>query len=89
MRCEDFPACGHELGCCPRVDEDGNQTEMVCICGASIPIHSRTSLCRHCLMGEMGDAEYEDDFQGEDLEDDFEDFGGEADYGSTYDDEYY
>lgn len=22
MSCEDFPACGHELGCCPDYDPD-------------------------------------------------------------------
>ena len=31
MRCEDFPCCGHELGCCPRRNSNGEQTETVVI----------------------------------------------------------
>lgn len=49
-RCEDFPCCGHELGCCPDFDpETGKQLNMKCVCGATVPIDSRFSLCRTCL----------------------------------------
>jgi len=55
-RCEDFPCCGHELGCCPDFDESGRQLNMVCTCGAKIPITSRSSICDGCLER----ARYED-----------------------------
>jgi len=48
-RCEDYPCCGHELGCCPDFDENGKQLNMRCVCGATIPIDSRSSLCDSCL----------------------------------------
>ena len=41
MSCEDFPACGHELGCCPDYDEHGNQMNMRCVCGARLSINAR------------------------------------------------
>ena len=50
-RCEDFPCCGHELGCCPDF-EDGVQVNMKCVCGATVPIDSPSSLCDHCLNSE-------------------------------------
>lgn len=48
-RCEDFPCCGHESGCCPNYDESGRQTDMVCTCGARLPIGSRFSICETCM----------------------------------------
>lgn len=49
-RCEDFPCCGHELGCCPDYDKDtGAQLNMVCVCGAKLPINSQFSICNGCL----------------------------------------
>jgi len=48
-RCEDFPCCGHELGCCPDFDESGRQLNMVCTCGAKLPLTSRYSICDGCL----------------------------------------
>jgi len=48
-RCEDFPCCGHELGCCPDYDDDGIQLNMRCVCGADVSIDSRYSLCESCL----------------------------------------
>jgi hypothetical protein len=48
-RCEDFPCCGHELGCCPDYDENGNQLDMKCTCGASVPLTSRYSICEGCM----------------------------------------
>lgn len=48
--CEDFPACGHESGCCPDYDPDtGKQLNMRCTCGAIVPITSRFSICDGCL----------------------------------------
>jgi len=69
-RCEDFPCCGHELGCCPDFDESGRQLNMVCVCGAKVPLTSRYSICEGCLeLGRemddyeqsMADKEYEDE----------------------------
>jgi hypothetical protein len=55
-RCEDFPCCGHEAGCCPDYDETGKQLNMKCVCGAAVSISSRSSLCPTCLMApEPGD----------------------------------
>lgn len=48
--CEDFPACGHELGCCPDFDPDsGRQLNMKCTCGAVLPLESRYSICAGCM----------------------------------------
>ena len=61
-RCEDFPCCGHELGCCPDFDESGRQLNMVCTCGAKLPITSRYSICEGCLeRGRREDGDYEED----------------------------
>ena len=73
MRCEDFPCCGHEAGCCPDYDESGRQLNMKCVCGATLPLTSRSSLCRSCL--------YEDGYDY-----DYENGGYEYDYGD-YDDD--
>ena len=58
--CEDWPCCGHESGCCPATDDDGTQTDIKCICGASVPLNSRSSLCSGCLRsakyGDYGSA---------------------------------
>jgi hypothetical protein len=47
--CEDWPACGHEQGCCPDFNDEGRQTNMVCVCGAKVPISNRYSLCDSCM----------------------------------------
>lgn len=63
-RCEDFPCCGHELGCCPNYDEEtGKQIDMVCTCGARLPVTNRYSICDSCLRSddEDEDFDYEDD----------------------------
>jgi hypothetical protein len=57
MRCEDFPCCGHEPGCCPDRDESGRQINMKCTCGATVPLGSRYSICNGC----MSRARLEDD----------------------------
>lgn len=49
MRCEDFPCCGHEAGCCPDYDASGRQLNMICTCGAVLPITNKSSICNECL----------------------------------------
>jgi len=73
MSCEDFPCCGHESGCCPDFDpETGRQLDMKCVCGASVPLSSRSSLCQGCLNPSGGGG-----FYGE--EDGYHGFYGEED----------
>jgi hypothetical protein len=63
-RCEDFPCCGHELGCCPDYDEEtGEQLNMVCTCGAKLPVTARYSICNSCLR--MGSDPYDDPYGGD------------------------
>ena len=76
MRCEDFPCCGHDI--CPDFDENGRQLNMRCVCGAEVPLTSRSSICRACLTA--GD----EDFGGPDYPEDYDD--GEDDYDGDYDD---
>jgi hypothetical protein len=57
-RCEDHPCCGHEDGCCPDFDEAGNQLNMKCVCGATVPLNNHVSLCDACLRA--GDEEEHD-----------------------------
>ncbi len=59
-RCEDFPCCGHELGCCPDFDENGKQLNMVCVCGAKLPVNAPYSICSSCMEDEYGDDPYDD-----------------------------
>lgn len=62
-RCEDFPCCGHELGCCPDYDDDGRQLNMKCTCGATLPVDARYSICDACMdrMDDiMDDGPWED-----------------------------
>lgn len=69
-RCEDFPCCGHELGCCPDFDESGRQLNMKCTCGATVPLNSRYSICEGCLSRPDPDDPFMIDL--EDYEDDEE-----------------
>ena len=67
-RCEDFPCCGHESGCCPDY-RNGVQQNMKCVCGATVPLSSRSSICKGCLSHDedgnyIGDGEEPD--EGED-----------------------
>lgn len=48
-RCEDFPCCGHEPGCCPDYDDAGRQMNMRCTCGAVLPVDNPVSICNACL----------------------------------------
>lgn len=59
--CEDFPACGHEQGCCPRF-ENGVQMDMVCTCGRRLPVDNPVSICNQCLkMEELLDEQDSDE----------------------------
>jgi hypothetical protein len=69
MRCEDFPCCGHELGCCPDYDEAGMQTNMICVCGAKLPITRSFSICDSC-MKDPDDPNQFDDYEMDEEEDD-------------------
>lgn len=71
MSCQDWPCCGHEMGCCPRFDEAGRQLDMVCTCGARLPVHNRYSICDRCLR--MDEDGCYDDYDSEDDDDDCED----------------
>jgi len=62
--CEDFPCCGHEAGCCPRFDESGRQLDMVCVCGARLPVDNPTSICNACLRRGMEEDGFYDDDEG-------------------------
>lgn len=57
-RCEDFPCCGHESGCCPDYDESGRQLNMRCVCGAAVPVDNRYSICDGCLSSPDEDDPY-------------------------------
>lgn len=74
MSCEDFPCCGHEMGCCPDFDASGRQLNMVCVCGAKLPVNAPFSICRGCMtrgLEEDGGGFDEDlDDEGSDGEDD-------------------
>ncbi len=100
MSCEDFPCCGHEYGCCPSYDHTGRQTNMICVCGAELPIDNPTSICNSCLRDnddfeDMDDArDWEDDCYDESMDGDFDTgmasagFGTDEDYnGYDYRDE--
>lgn len=64
-RCEDFPCCGHENGCCPDYDEEtGKQLNMKCTCGATVPLGG-SSLCNHCLNFHEDGFRFDDDFDGD------------------------
>jgi len=72
-RCEDFPVCGHEMGCCPDFDESGRQLNMKCVCGAGQPVNARYSICDSCMRdeddpdqwGEEEDDEFDDSMDGD------------------------
>ena len=71
-RCEDFPCCGHELGCCPDYDESGRQTNMICVCGAVLPVNAPYSICRWC-MNSSSEGGYEPRGKGDEYDDDLSD----------------
>lgn len=89
MRCEDFPCCGHEAGCCPDFDESGKQLNMKCTCGATLPIDSRFSICDSCLndgeeeFGDNGEEEFDD--LDESMDGDFDSGMASAGFGKDED----
>jgi len=91
-RCEDFPCCGHENGCCPDYDESGKQLNMKCVCGATLPLHSKFSICLICRQDADGYPDYPDDGLGdrhnEDGRDTAEDWwiDNDADFDDDYPD---
>jgi hypothetical protein len=88
MRCEDYPCCGHvgEDGPCPDFDPDtGKQLNMRCVCGAAVPLSSRSSLCAGCLRRGMAEDGYDDFYDGDvetDEDEDEDEDDGERDYGT-------
>lgn len=81
-RCEDYPCCGHENGCCPRY-EGGVQMDMVCVCGARLPKDNPVSICHHCLK----DAEHysDEDSYNESMDGDLESGLASAGWGTDED----
>lgn len=84
-RCEDYPCCGHELGCCPDYDPDtGRQLNMKCTCGAVLPVNNRYSICDSCMNDERYDEEAHDlileEQEREDFAQDGWDYNREEDY---------
>lgn len=77
-RCEDFPCCGHELGCCPDYDESGRQLNMKCVCGTTLPLNSRSSICAGCMHDPDDPDQYLPDDEPYDIDDDrnFDHYGG-------------
>ena len=91
MSCEDYPCCGHEHGCCPDYDESGQQTNMVCVCGARLPIDNQVSICKSCLnRNDDYDDNYDDSMDGDwdsgmasagwGTDEDYGYFGGDEEY---------
>lgn len=78
-RCEDFPCCGHEMGCCPDFDESGRQLNMKCTCGATVPLGSRSSLCSSCLNSPQDQFDNYDRGHYQDDWDDWDDCDDEDD----------
>ena len=92
-RCEEYPACGHvgEDGPCPDFDpETGEQLNMRCVCGAAVPITSRSSLCKSCLRDPDGFDDEEDPYEDEDDDDgdDDDSYESENDDPVAYGDDY-
>jgi len=81
MQCEDFPCCGHEYGCCPDF-KDGKQINMICTCGAVLPIDNPVSICNACLQA--SDDPYDDyerySREAEDEYDEDQEFAEREDY---------
>lgn len=54
--CEDYPCCGHDI--CPARWSTGQQADMRCVCGASVPLNSRFSICNSCMNAPDPDDPY-------------------------------
>lgn len=85
--CEDYPCCGHENGCCPDFDESGKQLNMVCTCGAKLPVNNRYSICNGCLSADDDGECWHDDEPDDSMDGDHDSsmasagFGTDEDYG--------
>ncbi len=96
-RCEDFPCCGHEAGCCPDFDGSGKQLNMKCTCGATVPLGSKSSICDACLrLAQIEDGDFPEEDYDEELARDqilerqeLEDFEQADEYFGHYDGGYY
>jgi hypothetical protein len=82
-RCQDYPCCGHESGCCPDFDDSGNQLNMKCTCGATVPLNSRYSLCQSCLNEDSWMLDEGSSYAFDDRDEDHDGFQDESD--SCYD----
>jgi len=73
-RCEDYPCCGHEPGCCPDFDAaTGRQLNMRCTCGAVLPIDNPVSICDACLRRmDMEDGAWDGDYDGPEQDHDYD-----------------
>jgi len=89
-RCEDWPCCGHESGCCPDFDESGQQLNMKCVCGATVPLSSHSSLCQSCLSSDPEDFDDWDDSMDGDHESGLASagYGTDEDYGGYGEDDW-
>lgn len=86
MSCEDFPCCGHEPGCCPNYGDDGRQLDMVCTCGARLPVTSRYSICNSCMAeAAENDNDYDRRYNNDD--DHYLDFDEPLDFEMDDDDD--
>ena len=48
MRCEDYPACGHEPGGCPYINEAGEKRFACARCDVLMPPRARRAVCAFC-----------------------------------------
>lgn len=81
MSCEDFPCCGHELGCCPDYSDDGSQINMRCTCGAVLPIDNRYSICDGCMRDANDEVYAMYDEVDDEAYDDEEEYHQQEDFG--------
>lgn len=92
MACEDFPCCGHEHGCCPDFNDNGEQINMKCTCGATLPLDSRYSICDTCMdmpdsddfyldRGDWHAMEFDGDYDESEDDDDCDDENDGGDWG--------
>lgn len=75
MKCEDYPACGHETGGCPVIDQKGEKRYPCATCGILMPPKNRSAVCEPChrrwtfeeFSDEMPDKYYEDEPSDSDI----------------------
>ena len=84
-RCEDFPCCGHELGCCPDFDDSGQQLNIKCTCGATVPLNSRSSICAGCLRDPDDPHEWDRQAAQDEADEDADEDADNEKFPSEYD----